>query len=57
MLRYALLLVLLAVIAAVLGFAGVLAEPAWVARLLFFAFLGLAGVALLVGALRASEQS
>lgn len=47
MLPYALLFLIIAVIAAVIGFAGVAGAVAWVAKILCFVFLVLAGAAFL----------
>jgi len=49
MLRWALAFVVLAVIAAVFGFTGIAADSAWIAKLLFFAFLAFALVSFLFG--------
>jgi uncharacterized membrane protein YtjA (UPF0391 family) len=52
MLRYALIFFIVALIAALLGFTGVAAGVAEIAKILFFTFLVVAGVALIMGLLR-----
>lgn len=52
MLHYALVFLVLALIAAVFGFGGIAAVSADIAKLLFFAFIVLFVVSALVGALR-----
>ena len=52
MLRYALIFFIVALIAALFGFTGIAAGAASIAKILFFAFLVIAGVALVMGLLR-----
>ena len=52
MLRYALIFFIVAMIAALFGFTGVAAGAAEIAKLLFFVFLVVAGVALIMGLVR-----
>ena len=52
MLRYALIFFIVALIAALFGFTGIAAGAASIAKILFFAFLVIAGVALIMGLLR-----
>lgn len=52
MLRYALIFFIVALIAALFGFTGIAAGAASIAKILFFAFLVIAGVALAMGLLR-----
>lgn len=54
MLRYALIFFIIALIAALLGFTGVAAGAASIAKILFFVFLLVAGIALIMGLLRRS---
>lgn len=49
MLRYALLFLIVAIIAAVFGFGGIAADSAWIAKLLFVLFLILFVISLLFG--------
>lgn len=49
MLRYALIFLLVAILAGVFGFGGIAAEAAWIARALFFIFLVLFIVSLVRG--------
>jgi uncharacterized membrane protein YtjA (UPF0391 family) len=49
MLTWAAIFFIIAIIAAVLGFGGIAASAAWVAKLLFVIFLGIAVVAFLMG--------
>lgn len=52
MLRYALIFFIVALVAALFGFTGIAAGAAGIAKILFFAFLIIAGVALVMGLLR-----
>lgn len=52
MLHYAVVFLVIALIAAVLGFGGVAASAAGIAKLLFFVFAGLSAVAFAVGLAR-----
>jgi len=52
MLRYALIFFIIALIAALFGFTGIAAGAASIAKILFFVFLVVAGVALIMGLLR-----
>jgi uncharacterized membrane protein YtjA (UPF0391 family) len=52
MLRYAVIFFVVALIAAFLGFGGIAAGAAGIAKILFFGFLILAGIALVAGLLR-----
>lgn len=52
MLRYALIFFIVALIAALFGFTGIAAGAASIAKILFFAFLLIAAVALIMGLLR-----
>ena len=52
MLRWALIFLVVALIAAVFGFGGVAADSAWIAKILFFLFLVLFVISLLTGAIR-----
>jgi uncharacterized membrane protein YtjA (UPF0391 family) len=52
MLRYAVIFFIVALIAAFLGFGGIAAGAAGIAKILFFGFLILAGIALVAGLLR-----
>ena len=54
MLHYAVAFLVIALIAAVLGFGGIAADAAGIAKTLFFVFAGLAAVAFVVGAVRRS---
>ena len=49
MLRWAILFLIVALIAAVFGFGGIAAEAAWFAKILFFLFLVLFVVSLILG--------
>jgi uncharacterized membrane protein YtjA (UPF0391 family) len=49
MLRWALLFLVVAIIAAVFGFGGIAADAAWIARALFVVFLILFVVSLILG--------
>ena len=49
MLRWALLFLVVAIVAAVLRFGGIAADAAWIARILFFVFLVLFVVSLIMG--------
>lgn len=49
MLHYAVVFFVLAIIAAVLGFGGIAASAAWIAKILFVGFLVLAIVSLVAG--------
>ena len=49
MLRWALLFLIIAIIAAVFGFTGVAGDATWIARVLFFLFLVVFVVSLLFG--------
>jgi uncharacterized membrane protein YtjA (UPF0391 family) len=49
MLRWALIFLVVAIIAAIFGFSGVAGDAAWIARVLFFLFLIVFVVSLLVG--------
>jgi uncharacterized membrane protein YtjA (UPF0391 family) len=49
MLRWAILFLVVALIAAAFGFGGIAAESAWIAKILFFLFLILFVVSLLMG--------
>lgn len=52
MLRYALIFFIIALIAALFGFTGIAAGAVEIAKILFFVFLLVAGVALVMGLLR-----
>ena len=52
MLRYALIFFIVALIAALFGFTGIAAGAAEIAKILFFIFLVVAGVALIMGLVR-----
>jgi uncharacterized membrane protein YtjA (UPF0391 family) len=52
MLRYALIFFIIALIAALFGFTGIAAGAVEIAKILFFVFLVVAGVALVMGLLR-----
>jgi len=52
MLRYALIFFIIALIAALFGFTGIAAGAVEIAKILFFVFLVVAGVALIMGLLR-----
>lgn len=52
MLRYALIFFIIALIAALFGFTGIAAGAASIAKILFFVFLLVAGIALIMGLLR-----
>ena len=47
--RWALVFLVVAIIAAVLGFGGIAGEAAWIAKILLFVFLILAVVSLVMG--------
>jgi uncharacterized membrane protein YtjA (UPF0391 family) len=49
MLRWALLFLVVAIIAAIFGFSGVAADSAWIAKILFFVFIVLFVLSLIVG--------
>lgn len=49
MLRYALIFLLVAILAGAFGFGGIASEAAWIARVLFFIFLVLFIVSLMRG--------
>lgn len=49
MLHYALMFLIVAIIAAILGFWVIAGTAAWIAKILFYVFLILAAVALLTG--------
>lgn len=49
MLHYAVVFFIIALVAAVLGFGGIAAGAAGIAKLLFFVFVGMAVVAFIVG--------
>lgn len=49
MLRWALVFLVVALLAAVFGFGGIAADAAWIARILFFLFLVLFVVSLILG--------
>lgn len=48
-LHYAVVFLVIALIAAVLGYGGIVADAAGIAKLLFFVFAGLSAVAFLLG--------
>ncbi|MEX0735223.1 MAG: DUF1328 domain-containing protein [Steroidobacteraceae bacterium] len=52
MLRYALIFFIIALIAALFGFTEIAAGAASIAKILFFVFLAVAGVALIMGLVR-----
>jgi uncharacterized membrane protein YtjA (UPF0391 family) len=52
MLRWAIIFLVIALIAAVFGFGGIAGEAAWMARILFFVFLVLMVVSFVFGGLR-----
>ena len=52
MLHYAVAFLVIALIAAVLGFGGIAADAAGVAKLLFFVFAGLSAVSFVLGLAR-----
>ena len=54
MLHYAVVFLVIALIAAVLGFGGIAADAAGIAKTLFFVFAGLSAVAFAVGVVRRS---
>ena len=54
MLNYAVAFLVIALIAAVLGFGGIVADAAGIAKTLFFVFAGLSAVAFVVGVVRRS---
>ena len=49
MLRWTLSFLVLAIVAAVFGFTGIAADLAWIAKILFFAFLVLLGLSVVMG--------
>jgi uncharacterized membrane protein YtjA (UPF0391 family) len=49
MLRWALIFLLVAILAAVFGFGGIAGEAAWIAKILLFVFLILAVISLVMG--------
>jgi uncharacterized membrane protein YtjA (UPF0391 family) len=49
MLRWALIFLVIAIIAAILGFGGIAGDLAWIAKILLFVFLILFVVSLLMG--------
>lgn len=49
MLRYAIIFLVVAIVAAVLGFGGIAGEAAWIAKILLFVFLILAVVSFIMG--------
>lgn len=49
MLHYAVAFLVIALIAAVLGFGGIAADAAGIAKLLFYVFAGLAAIAFVIG--------
>jgi uncharacterized membrane protein YtjA (UPF0391 family) len=49
MLRYALIFLVVAILAAVFGFGGIAGESAWIAKILLVVFLVLAVVSFLMG--------
>ncbi len=49
MLRYAVLFLIIAIIAGAFGFGGIAGEAAWIAKILLFAFLIMAAVSFLFG--------
>jgi uncharacterized membrane protein YtjA (UPF0391 family) len=49
MLRYALIFLVVAIIAAVFGFGGIAGDAAWIAKILLVVFLILAAVSLILG--------
>jgi uncharacterized membrane protein YtjA (UPF0391 family) len=53
-LHYAVVFLVIALIAAVLGFGGIAADATGIAKLLFFVFAGLAAVAFVLGLARRS---
>jgi uncharacterized membrane protein YtjA (UPF0391 family) len=53
-LHYAVAFLVIALIAAVLGFGGIAADAAGIAKLLFFVFAGLSAVAFVLGLVRRS---
>ncbi len=55
MLHYAIAFLVIALIAALLGFGGVAADAAGIAKLLFFVFAGLSAAAFALGLVRRSS--
>ena len=55
MLHYAVVFLVVALIAAVIGFGGVATDAAGVAKTLFFVFVGLSGAAFVLGLLRRNQ--
>ena len=49
MLRWAIVFLVIAIVAAVFGFGGIAGEAVWIARILFFLFLVLFVVSLILG--------
>ena len=49
MLRWALIFLVVAIIAAVFGFGGIAGEAAWIGKVLLVVFLILAGVSMIMG--------
>ncbi|WP_169974869.1 DUF1328 domain-containing protein [Tautonia rosea] len=49
MIRYALIFLVVAIVAAVFGFGGLAQDAAWIAKILFFVFLVLFVVSLILG--------
>jgi uncharacterized membrane protein YtjA (UPF0391 family) len=49
MLRWALIFLILALIASVLGFSGIAGDAAWIAKVLLFVFLALFVISLITG--------
>ena len=54
MLHYAVAFLVIALIAAVLGFGGIVADAASLAKMMFFFFAGLSAVAFILGLVRRS---
>ena len=52
MLRWAVIFLIVAIVAAVFGFGGIAAEATWIAKILFFIFLVAFVVSLLMGVFR-----
>ena len=52
MLHYAVVFLVIALIAALFGFGGIAASAVWIAKILFFVFIVLAVVSLVMGLLR-----
>lgn len=49
MLRYAIIFLLVAILAAIFGFGGIAADAVWIARVLCFVFLALFAAAVILG--------